>query len=194
MLEMALLIVEFVSDVDEMEWKEFYSFVRRKNRRNKVVIISKLERLTRFGSVTPIFLNTLPYVELWYLFKVLAFGSADPAEYPRLVHIAEGFAKELHLSGSLVAANALADMLRRNLNAQAWFCILNRCKKVIEKNLFAYGQHPKLLFEQGHEVDLTDFALCPVSPLRVIPRNSSSSAIYAPVKELPPYTAIRSFC
>lgn len=184
----ALLVVEFVSDVDEMEWKEFYSFVTRTNRRSKVVIISKLERLARFGSVRPIFLNTLPYVELWYLFKVLAFGSADPAEYPRLVQIAEGFAKELHLGGSLVAANALADVLRRNLNAQAWFCILNRCKKVTQKNIFAYGQHPKLLFEQGHEVDLTDFALCPVSPLRIIPCTSSSSATYAPVKELPQVT------
>ncbi|RLN41175.1 uncharacterized protein C2845_PM01G46310 [Panicum miliaceum] len=172
MLGMALLVVAFVSDIDEMEWKEFYSFVRRTNRRSKVVIISKLERLARFGS----------------LFKVLAFGSADPAEYPRLVHIAEGFAKELHLSRSLVAANALADVLRRNLNAQAWFCILNRCKKVIEKNLFAYGQHPKLLFERGHEVDLTDIALCPVSPLRIIPCTSSSSATYAPVKELPQVT------
>ncbi|CAN6288545.1 unnamed protein product [Urochloa humidicola] len=186
---MSLLVVEFVSDVDDMEWKEFYSFVRRINIRSKVVIISKLERLARFGSVRPIFLNALPYEELWYLFKVLAFGSADTAEHPELVHIGEGFAKELHMGGSLVAANALADVLRRNLNAQAWFSILNRCKKVIEKNLFAYGQHPKLLMEQGHEIDMTDFALTPVSPLRIIPCTSSiSSASYAPVKELPQVT------
>ncbi|CAL4923656.1 unnamed protein product [Urochloa decumbens] len=185
----SLVVVEFVSDVDDMEWKEFYSFVRRTNRRSKVVIISKLERLARFGSVRPIFLNALPYEELWYLFKILAFGSADPAEHPELVHIAERFAKELHMGGSLVAANALADVLRRNLNAQVWFCILNRCKKVIEKNLFAYGQQPKLLMEQGHEIDMTDFALTPVSPLRIIPCTSSgSSATYAPVKELPQMT------
>ncbi|RCV43420.1 hypothetical protein SEVIR_9G298400v4 [Setaria viridis] len=190
MLEMSLLVVEFVSDVDDMEWKEFYSFVRRTNRRSKVVIIGKLERLARFGSVRPIFLSTLPYEELWYLFKVLAFGSADPAEHPRLVHIAEGFAKELHQEGSLVAANALADMLRRNLNAQLWFCILNRCKKVIEKNIFAYGQKPISLIEQGHEVDMTDFALNPVSPIHIIPCTSSSSTtyVYAPVKELPKVT------
>ncbi|CAN6305600.1 unnamed protein product [Urochloa humidicola] len=182
----SLLVVEFVSDVDDKEWKELYSFVRRINTRSKVVIISKHERLARFGSIRPIFLNALPYEELWYLFKVLAFGSADPAEHPELVHIAEGFAKELHMGGSLVAANALADVLRRNLDAQVWLCILNRCKKVIDKNLFAYGQHPKSLMEQGHEVDMTDFAFSPVSSLRIIPCTSSSS--YAPVKELPQVT------
>ncbi|OEL28126.1 hypothetical protein BAE44_0010855 [Dichanthelium oligosanthes] len=188
MLGMDLVVVEFVSDVDDMKWKEFFSFVTRTNRRSKVIIISKHERLARHGSVRPIFLNELPYEELWYLFKILAFGSADPTEHPRLVHIAEGFAKELHHGGSLVAANALADVLRRNLNDQVWFCILNRCKKVIEKNLFAYGQHPKLRLEQGHEVDLTDFAFSPVSPLRIIPCTSSCSTTYDPVKELPQLT------
>lgn len=189
MLEMSLLVVEFVSDVDDREWKEFYSFVRRTNRRSKVVIISELERLARFGSVRPIFLNALPYEELWYLFKTLAFGSADPAEHPQLVHIAEGFAKELHQDGSLVAAHALADVLKRNLNAHFWLCIMNRCKKVVVKNILAYGQKPKSLFDQRRKVDVTDFAINPVSPIHIIPcTSSSSSTTYAPVKELPKVT------
>ena len=148
---------------------------RATSTRNKVIIISKLGRLARFGSVRPIFLDGLSYEEFWYLFKNLAFGSADPAEHPRLVHIAEGFAKELHQGGSLVTANALADVLRSNLNAQFWLSILNKCRKVTEKNLIAYGQRPNLLFEQGREVDLTDFVLSPViNPLRVLPCTSSA--------------------
>ncbi|KAF8779669.1 hypothetical protein HU200_002419 [Digitaria exilis] len=188
MLGMTLVVVEFVSDVDDVEWEELYSFVARTNKRTKVIIISKLQRLERFGSVRPIFLNTLSYEELWYLFKALAFGPADPTEHPRLVHIAEGFVKELHQNGSLVAANALAYVLRRNMNDQLWLCILNRCKKVIEKNLFASGQHPKLLLEQGHEIDVTDFASSPVSSLCIIPCTGSSSVTHPPEKELPQVT------
>jgi hypothetical protein len=95
MVGTSLVVVEFVSDVDDVEWNEFYSFVRRTNNtRVKVIIISKLGRLARFGSVSvrPIFLDALSYEELWYLFKNLAFGSADPAEHPRLVHIGQGIA------------------------------------------------------------------------------------------------------
>jgi hypothetical protein len=161
-----------------VEWNQFYSFLKRTtSTRSKLIIISKLARLARFGSVRPIFLDALSYEELWYLFKNLVFGSVDPVQHPRLVHIAEGIAKELHQSGSLVTANALADVLRSNLNAQVWLSILNKCRKVIEKNLIVYGQRPNLLFEQGREVDLTDFDLSPViNPLRVLPCTSSALA------------------
>ena len=59
---------------------------------------------------------------------------------------------------------------------------------MIEKNLFAYGQHPNLLFEQGREVDMTEFISSPViSPLRILPCTSRSSmTFYALAKtELP---------
>jgi hypothetical protein len=174
----SLVVVEFVSDVGDVEWNQFYSFLKRTtSTRSKLIIISKLARLARFGSVRPIFLDALSYEELWYLFKNLVFGSADPAQHPRLVHIAEGIAKELHQHGSLVAANALADVLRSNLNAQVWLSILNRCRKVIEKNLFAYGQQPNLLFQEGREVDMTDFVSSPaINPIRILPCTSSALA------------------
>ncbi|KAF8674828.1 hypothetical protein HU200_047959 [Digitaria exilis] len=35
MLGTALVVVEFVSDIDDMEWEEFYSFVARTNKRTK---------------------------------------------------------------------------------------------------------------------------------------------------------------
>jgi len=82
----------------------------------------------------------------------------------------------------------LADVMRSNLDAQLRLSILNRCRKMIEKNLFAYGQHPNLLFEQGREVDMTEFISSPViSPLRILPCTSRSSmTFYALAKtELP---------
>ncbi|KQK17423.1 hypothetical protein BRADI_1g34375v3 [Brachypodium distachyon] len=116
-------------------------------------------RIARFGSVKPFFLNPLPYDEFWYLFKTLAFGSDDPAQHPHLVRIAEEFAEELQSGGSLIAANAYADVLRRNLNVQFWLCVLNRQRRVIQKNLSVHGVPPNLRFHQGHSIDITDFAL-----------------------------------
>ncbi|KAL6642514.1 hypothetical protein ACP70R_020695 [Stipagrostis hirtigluma subsp. patula] len=184
-----LVVIEFVSDVNEEDWKKFHSFVTGMSKGSKVIIISTLERLVRFGSVKPIFLNNLSYEEFWYLFKILAFGSANTLEHPQLVPIAEEFCKELHLGGSLVAANAFADVLRSNLNAQFWLCILNRCRRVIEKNISIYGEHPKLRFKQGYQVDITDFKLHSASPIHIIPCTSSSSTTSVRLeKELPKIT------
>ncbi|KAJ1256489.1 hypothetical protein BS78_K013600 [Paspalum vaginatum] len=96
LLGMALVVIEFILEIDGVEWEEFYSFVTRTNRSIKVIIISTHERFVRFGSVRPVFLNKLSYEELQCLFKTLAFGSADPMEHPGLVQIAEEYAKSLH--------------------------------------------------------------------------------------------------
>lgn len=125
----------------------------------------------------PFFLNPLPYDEFWYLFKTLAFGSDDPAQHPHLVRIAEEFAEELQSGGSPIAANAYADVLRRNLNVQFWLCVLNRQRRVIQKNLSVHGVPPNLRFHQGHSIDITDFALHASSPIRIKPCTRSSDRI-----------------
>ena len=159
-----LVVIEFASDVCDDDWKKFHSFFISMYRGSKIIIISKLKRLTRFGSVQPIFLNVLSYDELRYLFKTLAFGSVDPAEHPRLVQIADEFAKRFHgTEGSLVATNAYADVLKRNLDVKFWRCILGKGSKMVRTNLSIYGVHPSTLLEQGHPVDITDDALHPLS-------------------------------
>jgi hypothetical protein len=164
--EKILVVVEFVSNVDDKDWKTFHSFVKSMSRGSKVIIVGKLEALARFGSVKPIFLNTLSYEEFWYLFKILAFGSENPIEHPELIHIAEEFAKELHKGGSLGVTNSFTDVMRNNLSVQFWLCLLNMGRRVVEKNISVYGMHLNILMEQGHPVDITDFAL---QPLRIIP-------------------------
>ncbi|VAH24495.1 unnamed protein product [Triticum turgidum subsp. durum] len=56
-----------------------------------------------------------------------------------------------------------ADLLRRNLNAQFWHCILDKGIRMIKRNIAVYGVHPSMLIEQGHPVDITDFAMHPLS-------------------------------
>ncbi|XBI51665.1 hypothetical protein VPH35_034153 [Triticum aestivum] len=167
MFRMTLVVIEFACDVSDDDWKKFHSFPIRISRGSKIIIISKLKTLGRFGSVQPIFLSVLSYDELRYLFKTLAFGSVDFVEHPRLVQIADEFAKELHsMQGTLVATNMYADVLRRNLDVQFWLCILDKGRRFIKRNLSIYGVHPTTLLGQGHPVDITDVALHPLSMRR----------------------------
>uniref|UniRef100_M8BXR1 Disease resistance N-terminal domain-containing protein n=2 Tax=Aegilops tauschii TaxID=37682 RepID=M8BXR1_AEGTA len=176
-----LVVVEFASNVDDNDWRKFHSFVKRLARGSKVIIISKLQRSARFGSVKPIFLNNLSFEELWYLFKTLAFGSANPEEHPRLVPIAQEYAKMLHMEESLLVINPVADVLRNNLNVQFWLFLLKKRRRMLERNLSIYGVDLKIQMEQGYPLDLTDYAL---NPLRAIPY----SAIVPRKKELPTVT------
>ncbi|KAM3393421.1 hypothetical protein ACQJBY_014231 [Aegilops geniculata] len=153
---MTLVVIEFASDVDDNDWNKFHSFFIRMERGSKIIIISKLKRLARFGSVKPIFLSLLSDDELRYLFNKLAFGSVDPAEHPRLIQIADEFAKVLHnMEGSLIATNVYANVLRKNLDVQFWHCILDKATRYAKRNQTA--------IQEGRPLDITDFALCPLS-------------------------------
>ncbi|XP_048548896.1 uncharacterized protein LOC125528467, partial [Triticum urartu] len=164
MFGMMLVVIEFSSDVDDDDWKKFCSFLIRMGRGSKIIIVSKLKRLARLGTVKPIFLSVLSYDELRYLFKALSFGSVEPAEHPRLVQMADQFAKELHNAhGSLLATNAYANVLRRNLDVQFWRRIMDEGMRVVKRNLSMYGVHPNTLIQQGHPMDITDFGLHPLS-------------------------------
>uniref|UniRef100_A0A0D9XHK3 Uncharacterized protein n=1 Tax=Leersia perrieri TaxID=77586 RepID=A0A0D9XHK3_9ORYZ len=82
-----LVTVEFISDISDNEWLNFYSLVSSCGNGSKVIIISPLEKLAS------------------YLFKVLAFGSSIPLDHPQLAIIGNEIAKTLQ--GSLVAINPL---------------------------------------------------------------------------------------
>ncbi|KAL6642545.1 hypothetical protein ACP70R_020726 [Stipagrostis hirtigluma subsp. patula] len=160
-----LIVVEFVSCMNEKVWAEFYSSLSNMKKGSKVIIVSKLRNIENFGTVKPIFLNALTYEEFSYLFKTLAFGSANPAEHPHLVRIADEFSKELQLRWSLLTANVVADAMRLNLKVQFWLWMLQSCRRAAERNISLFGKLPKILTEQGHHVDMTDFELSPAAPL-----------------------------
>ncbi|CAM0954730.1 unnamed protein product [Alopecurus aequalis] len=170
-----LVVVELVSDVDKEAWAKFRSDLASMDRGSNVIIVSRCKTSEKLGTVKPIFLNTLSYEEFSYLFKTLAFGSANPAQQPRLEWIADELARELHSDWSLVAANWLADVMRTNMNLHFWLCVLSRMRRVVERNLSMFREHPKFLFQRGHEVDVSDF-LHPSSPFRIVPSFASGSS------------------
>ncbi|VAH20843.1 unnamed protein product [Triticum turgidum subsp. durum] len=173
-----LVVVELVSDVHEEDWAKFCSTVATSmDIGSKVIIISRLKNTERLGTVEPIFLKTLSYEEFSYLFKTLAFGSANPAQHPRLARIADELAREFQSEWSIATANLFADIMRRNLSVHFWLCILSGLRRVVERNISLFGEHPKLLARRRHQIDVTDLVLHPMdSPLRLMPFCTSGSS------------------
>ncbi|CAN6382009.1 unnamed protein product [Urochloa humidicola] len=112
-----------------------------------------MAKISRFGTVKPVHLNSLSHEEYSYLFKVLAFGSTNPEEEPQLASIAKDLA--VALGGSLVTANVYARMLRKNQNVGFCLCILKKYWNMVENNFKVFGEHPKDLMDKGHPVDIT---------------------------------------
>uniref|UniRef100_A0ACD5W007 Uncharacterized protein n=1 Tax=Avena sativa TaxID=4498 RepID=A0ACD5W007_AVESA len=172
-----LVAVEFVSDVDGDDWTEFYSSVTSLGRGSKVIIFGRDEKLKKFGNVKPISVNCLPFEEYRYLFKILAFGSSDPVDHPRLAAIVEEFAKVL--GGSLVSANFIAHSMRKNPDAQFWLCKLNRVRMTVKLNMSRFGVHPSDLLDRGRPVHLNNghYLLSPGAPSCPTPSASSPSNV-----------------
>ncbi|XBJ11429.1 hypothetical protein VPH35_016126 [Triticum aestivum] len=162
-----LVVIEFVSYIDEDDWTIFYHFVMNMDRGSKVMILGRSAELEKFGTVKPISLKCLALEEFRYLFKTLAFGSANPTDYPRLVAMVEEFV--MVLGGSLILANVLADALRKNLGARFWMYRLNAVRDMVKANISCFGAHPQMLLNQGHPVHLIGGnILSPAAPSRVV--------------------------
>uniref|UniRef100_A0ACD5T8T5 Uncharacterized protein n=1 Tax=Avena sativa TaxID=4498 RepID=A0ACD5T8T5_AVESA len=170
------LVVELVSDVDEEAWAKFCSTLASMDRGSKVTIVRRSKNSEKLGTVKPIFLNTLAYEEFSYLFKTLAFGSTDPAQNLRLARIADELARSLQSDWSLVAANLLADVMKRNMNLHFWLGMLRRSRRFVWRNFSMFGEHPQLLVRRRHQVDVSDFVLPSASPLRILPSCAAGSS------------------
>ncbi|KAF0921972.1 hypothetical protein E2562_020658 [Oryza meyeriana var. granulata] len=103
--------MSLVGDVGEEQSRRLCSSVRRENGESKVVIICRTaEQATRLGtSLRPVTLDSLRRPELWYFFRVLAFGGADPEDRPEMVAIAAEIFVGIH-PFALLAAFLRADM------------------------------------------------------------------------------------
>uniref|UniRef100_A0A0D9Y685 Rx N-terminal domain-containing protein n=1 Tax=Oryza glumipatula TaxID=40148 RepID=A0A0D9Y685_9ORYZ len=118
----SLVVVDVIGDVDEEPWRRLCSSVRRENGDGKVVIICRTaEHAARLGTAPrPVTLDNLRRPELWYMFRVLAFGGADPEDRPELVAIAaELFEGVKHLA-MIAAVNTQAAALRADMTARSW--------------------------------------------------------------------------
>jgi hypothetical protein len=162
-----LVVVTFLSDVGDDKWISFYQAVTSICTESKVIIISRMESLERYGTVKPIHLSRLEDGEYRYLFKTLAFGSAHAEDHPKLTLLIEEFIKLL--GGSFVGAYSVANILRRDLSLRFWLSMLNRYKNVAKINLSMFGEHLSLRFRVRYPIDFTDFLPSPAAPLHLMP-------------------------
>lgn len=93
-----MVVIELQGDVDDGTWKKLS---RSLTRESKIIITSKSENITRLGTGQAMRLEILPFEAYWYLFKVLAFGSTDPEETPKLASMAMEIATALRPEGVL---------------------------------------------------------------------------------------------
>ncbi|CAL4932778.1 unnamed protein product [Urochloa decumbens] len=163
------IIGGFRVDVDDDDWVKFYSTIRHTAiDGSKVIIISRIENLARFGTVKTVFLNSFTHEEYKYLFKLLAFGSIDEKDNPHLAAVASELA--ILLRGSLITANVIADLLRRNQDLKFWIRMLQRFKgMVVDNNLSIYGEHPKDMLDSERPIDITPFTSSGPCTLRLMP-------------------------
>jgi hypothetical protein len=118
----SLVVVDVVGDVEEEPWRRLCSSVRRENGDGKVVIICRTaEHAARLGTAPrPVTLDNLRRPELWYMFRVLAFGGADPEDRPELVAIAAELFEGVKHFAMIAAVNAHAAALRADMTARSW--------------------------------------------------------------------------
>ncbi|CAL4990458.1 unnamed protein product [Urochloa decumbens] len=170
----ALVVVEFRSDVNNENWLKFYSgLAKQMGRGSKIIIISRVAKISRFGTVKHVHLNSLSHEEYSYLFKVLVFGSTNPEEQPQLASIAKDLA--VALGGSLVRANVYAHMLRKNQNVRFWLSIQKRYWNMVENNFKMFGEHPRDLLDKGHPVNITRLASSSDATLLLMPSPSKTN-------------------
>ncbi|CAL4964392.1 unnamed protein product [Urochloa decumbens] len=83
--ERTLFVIDLAGgDADEEEqWRRLRSSVRRgAHGESRMIIISRTEAHSGLGTVPPLRLRALRREELWYFFKAMAFGGANPEERP----------------------------------------------------------------------------------------------------------------
>ncbi|KAL6850543.1 hypothetical protein ACP4OV_021170 [Aristida adscensionis] len=110
------------TDEEEETWRRFHSSMRRlAHIESKIILISRSERHSSLGTVPALRLRAPRREELWYLFKALAFGGADPGERPELVHVAVALFASIPAGvAPFAVASKLAASLRADLSARSW--------------------------------------------------------------------------
>ncbi|KAL6849889.1 hypothetical protein ACP4OV_020516 [Aristida adscensionis] len=128
----SLIVVDFAGgdayDYEEEEaWRRFNSSMRRRGHsESKIILISRTERHACLGTMPPLQLRAPRPEELWYFFRALAFGAADPEERPDLLRLAMAMCGGIRDGDESVfaSANVLAAALRADLSARSWRRVL----------------------------------------------------------------------
>lgn len=132
-----LLVVELSGDLDDDAWNKLCFAAKRRmsNDSSKVMVIvtSRSEKVTRFGTAAAVRLQNLSHEAFWYFFKTLAFGGTDPGAGTTHASSSVRVAMEIAgmLGGCLVGANITAYLLRDNCDVRFWRKVLAFLRGVV---------------------------------------------------------------
>ncbi|CAO2203083.1 unnamed protein product [Urochloa humidicola] len=125
--ERTLFLIDLAGgDKDEERCGGLLSSVRRRaHGESKIVIITRTEAHSGLGTAPPLRLRALRREELWYFFKAMAFGGADPEERPELLRVAmAAFAGIADLTRFNSVDKLAASLRRADLSARSWRRVL----------------------------------------------------------------------
>uniref|UniRef100_A0ACD5THD1 Uncharacterized protein n=1 Tax=Avena sativa TaxID=4498 RepID=A0ACD5THD1_AVESA len=127
---MILVILELEGDVGDDAWRNLCSASERYPAGDrKMIISSRSAKIARFGTAQALRVQFLTPEAYWYFFKALTFGSTDPGAEPKLASLAMEIAADL--SGSFVAGNIIAGLLRANFSARFWHLAMSCVRECV---------------------------------------------------------------
>ncbi|KAK3165294.1 hypothetical protein QOZ80_1AG0031440 [Eleusine coracana subsp. coracana] len=149
----SLVVIELDGEMEEETWRRLYSSAASiMEHGSKIIVASRSEKVTSFGTAQALRLKFLPQEAYWYFFKTLTFGSANPDDHPKLASL--GMEIAAMMKGSFLGANIVGGMMRDNLNTQFWRRLFQRLREFTNKHLIAYGEHPTDRIQKGHPVHI----------------------------------------
>jgi hypothetical protein len=147
----SLAVIQLDGEMDEETWKKLYtSAANFMEHGSKIIVTSRSEKISAFGTAQALRLEYLTEEAFWYFFKALAFGSANPEDQPKLASI--GMEIAVLLKGSFLRANVVGGLMRANLNVHFWSRVLKCLKDFASKHLLTYGDDPIDLLRRDQPV------------------------------------------
>jgi hypothetical protein len=147
----SLVVIEQTGAMDEDAWRNLYrSAARSMGKGGKIMITSRSDKIASLGTTKALRLKLLPQEAYWYFFKVLAFGSANPDDHPKLASL--GMEVAALMNGGFLGANIVGSLMRANLNVQFWRRVLDCLRDFFSKHLLTFGKDPAYLLENGYPV------------------------------------------
>nr|CAB3478148.1 unnamed protein product [Digitaria exilis] len=139
-----LLVIELAGDMEEEAWINLYCTAARSiGHGGKIIITSRSEKIAALGTERALRLKLLHEEAYWYFFKILAFGSANPEDHPKLASLG------MEIAALFWGANIVGSIMRADLNVQYWRRVLHGLRKFTSQHLLTHGKHPTDLVEKG---------------------------------------------
>jgi hypothetical protein len=147
----SLVVIELDGEMELETWRRLYSSAASvMEHGSKIIVTGRSERMTSFGTAQALRLKFLPQEAYWYLFKTIAFGSANPNNHPKLASLCMEIAATMNCS--FLGANIAGGLMRANLNTRFWRRVLRCRREITNKYYLRFGKHPVELLQKGQPV------------------------------------------